>query len=232
MIGRSLLYYNQLLTMLAQIQAVINSPSLLYVEDEITDVLTPNHFIAVPNFTVLYATTVDNVLDPNFKPVDSITLLLSMWKKGHRRLDQFWSSWKNEYLLSLRWSQHSQHKQRCTAINVTSSVNGIVQIKDDTPRGMWGLGRITDLHTCSNGQVCAASVKTAEKNVLRRSICHLFPLEQSRNSTPQAAIDNRDNDVQPRITPHPKRNAAAISELLSHVVFKDASYMVTACLSH
>ena len=168
------------------------------------------------------------MLDLDFKPTDCTTLLLSMWKKGQQGLEQFWSSWQNEYLLSLRESIHSQRKQRRTAINITPSINDIVQVKDDTLRGIWRLGRITEVHISYNGQACDASVKT----FLRRSICHLFSLELSQKRAPQAATDNRDYNVQSSIMPCYKRNAAAISELQSHDVLMDASYMVTACLPH
>ena len=60
------------------------------------DVLTPKSFVAVTNSTALFIPTVDDVLDQDFNPIDIITLLLSMRKKGHQRLDQFWSSWQNE----------------------------------------------------------------------------------------------------------------------------------------
>ena len=195
--------------MLADIQAVINSLPLLYVKGEITDVPTPNPFVAVTNSTAWFVKTIDDVLALDFKPIDSTTLLLSMRRMSQQRLDQFGSSWQNDYLLSLRKSLHSQRKQRRTAINITPSINDIVQIKDDTPRGIWRLLRITEVHINYDGQVCAGSVKT----YLGRSICHLFSLELSQNRTPQAATDNRDNNVQPSITPCPKRYASAISEV-------------------
>ena len=214
--------------MLVEIQAVINSWPLLYVKVEITDILTPNPFVAVTNSTALFVTSVDDVQDLHFKPIDSITLLLSMRKKGQQRLDQFWSSWQNDYLLSLRESLHTQRMQRCTAINITPSINDTVQIKDDTPRGVWRLGRITEVHISYDGQVRAASVKT----FLWRSICHLFSLELSQNRTPPSATDSGESNVQSSIMPRPKRNAAAISELRSYDVLMDASYMATACLPH
>ena len=142
-----------------------------------------------------------------------------MRKKGQQRLDQFWSSWQNEYQLSLRNSLHLQRKQRHTAINITPSVKDIVQIKDDTRRGIWRLGRITDVQVSYDGQVRAASVKI----FLRRYICHLFSLDLSQNRTPSAATDTRDNNVQRSITPRSKRNAAATTEFRSHDVLMDAS---------
>ena len=115
--------------MLREIKAVINSWPLLYVKGEITDILTPNPFVTVSNSAVLYVTTLDDILGLDFKPIDSIILLLYMRKKGQQRLEQFRSSFQNEYLLSLRESLHSQSKQRRTAINITPSINDIVHIK-------------------------------------------------------------------------------------------------------
>ena len=45
--------------------------------------------------------------DPEFKIAKKMTsaqLLLQTWKKGQNRLNQFWSLWCNEYLLTLRES--------------------------------------------------------------------------------------------------------------------------------
>ena len=151
--------------MLAEIQAVINSWPLLYVKGKITDVLNPNSFVAVTNSTALSVTTVDDVLDLDFKPIDNIILLLSMRKKGQQRPDQFRQI---EYLLSLRESRHLQCKQRRTAIKNTPFFNDIVQIKDGTQRRIWRLGRITEVHISYDWQVRAASVKT----FLRRSMCN------------------------------------------------------------
>ena len=124
---------------LAEIHVVINFWPLLYVKGGITDVFTPNSLFAVTNSIALCVRTVDEVLDLDFKPIDSITLLFSMRKKGQQRLEQFLSSWQNQYLLSLREFLHLQRKQKRTAINVIPSVNDIVQIKDDTRRGIWRL---------------------------------------------------------------------------------------------
>ena len=56
----------------------------------------------------------------------------------------------------------SQAEMNCNKLNLS---HDIVQIKDDI-----SLDRVTDLHTSSDTQVCAASVTTAEKEMLRRSI--------------------------------------------------------------
>ena len=136
-----------------------------------------------------------------------------MRKKDQQRLERFWSSLQNEYLISLRESLHSQRKQTRTVISITPPINDKIQIKDDTPLGICRFGRITEIHTSYDGQVCAASVKP----FLRRSISHLFSLDLSQNGTPPAATNNRDNNIQSSIMPRPKRNAAAISELGSRV---------------
>ena len=45
--------------------------------------------------------------DPDFdveKKPTTAQQLLETWKRGQKRLSQFWSIWKNEYMLSLRES--------------------------------------------------------------------------------------------------------------------------------
>ena len=56
-------------------------------------------------------------------------------------------------------------------------VGDIVQVKDATPRGTWKIGRIVELIKSNDGQERAARVLFPNKNILQRSIVHLYPLE-------------------------------------------------------
>ena len=54
------------------------------VDGQNSSVVTPNTFVAVTNSTAFFVTTVDDVLDLDFKHINSITLLLSMRKKASK----------------------------------------------------------------------------------------------------------------------------------------------------
>ena len=82
---------NQLLTVLKETEAIINSQPLVYVGDDINSgtPLTPAHFLSLnpnaglPNFTP------DDDYDISFNPkVNSAETLIAGWKKGLKHLRQ------------------------------------------------------------------------------------------------------------------------------------------------
>ena len=104
-IGRLCLFNEQLLTILKETEAVLNSRPLVYIGDDIhsTIALTPAHFltlnprIGIPNFEQI------NADDQDYNPeMSSAERLLRKWNKGLKILNQFWKSWRDDYLLSLR----------------------------------------------------------------------------------------------------------------------------------
>ena len=92
----SKLNYEELTTILAEVEAVLNSRPLTYLQTDSTDVLTPFH---------LYTGT--RVLDP---PDPRIINFNEMSAEGARQrvlkldniIGKFWNSWSKDYLTSLR----------------------------------------------------------------------------------------------------------------------------------
>lgn len=90
-IGKLCHTYEQLLTILKEAEAVINSRPLVYVGDDInsTETLTPSHFLTLnPRIGMPEQDTGND--DSEFNPSDSSAdkLLLS-WKRGLKHLDRF-----------------------------------------------------------------------------------------------------------------------------------------------
>ena len=90
----------QLLTILKETEAVLNSRPLVYIGDDIhsTIALTPAHFltlnprIGIPNFGQI------NADDQDYNPEMSLAeRLLRKWNKGLKILNQFWKSWRDNY---------------------------------------------------------------------------------------------------------------------------------------
>ena len=82
--GNFCLTYDQLLTILKEVEAVINSRPLVYVEDDINSslTLTPSHFLTLNPTTGIPTYDTDND-DPDFNPNESSTdKLVLKWKKG------------------------------------------------------------------------------------------------------------------------------------------------------
>jgi len=185
-IGRSLLTHSQLNTVLVEVEAIVNSRPLVYVGDDIEDIiLTPAHFLTIGTSTGgIHLPEDDAADDPDFQPKETTTqALLKLWKSGQRRLQQFWSRWREDYLLNLREAHTSVHKQHRTSVATSPSVNDVVLIKDDLPRGRWRLGRIIGLTPSADGHVRSATVRTPDKRQLIRPISHLYPLELCNKTT-------------------------------------------------
>ena len=175
-IGRNLLTFNQWSTLLTEAEAVVNSRPLTYVDDDQVVTLTPASFVnscGSTGFLVLPDAT-----DPDFRPIQTSTSsLLDLWKKGQRRLDQFWKSWKDDYLLSLRETHTVNLRQRRILAPTSPAVGDVVLIKEDLPRANWRLGKIQEIHTSADDQVRSATVLTADRRLLKRPVSLLYPIE-------------------------------------------------------
>ena len=174
--------YEELSTVLAEVEAVLNSRPLTYIQAESTDVLTPFH---------LY--TGSRALDP---PDPRIVNFNEMTAEGARqrvlKLDKiigsFWNTWSKDYLTSLREK----------AINLGRKGEGprvgdvVVIHEDSKKRALWKLGRVVELLKGKDGVVRGAKVKTDSKysgGVIERPLQKLFPLEMGRGEVNDKSDD-------------------------------------------
>ena len=115
-VGRKHYCLEQLITLLTEIEAVLNTRPLTYMYEEFNSgfTLTLSHFLMGYRKLGLCPSAGDSDYcdDPaNFQiSKDSVTNL-ETWKKGRKELDLFWKIWKDEYLLSLREKISLVHKQ-------------------------------------------------------------------------------------------------------------------------
>jgi hypothetical protein len=170
---KHLLTDNQLNTTIKEIEAVVNSRPLTYVDEELTHILKPSDFIAMGR-TIVMDTDRDGPLPQGTRPkID----LVNSWKKGIVVLDEFKEMFTNRYLLSLRERySHSRKQPRCTSI-LEPSEGQIVQIKGDSKnRENWKVGKIISLTKGADDKYRVARVKVGNKEYTR-SIAHLYPLE-------------------------------------------------------
>ena len=226
-IGRLRLTSLQLQTTLTEIEAILNSRPLVYVGDEIDDkdILTPQHFLSLKKDHGLpvVGDIDENLDDPIFLPKkDSASALLETWKKGNQHLNQFWNIWKEQYLTSLRERSQIFMKHSHIQDSKEARVGDIVQIKENTPRGTWKIGKIIELIKSQDNIIRAAKVMTRNKTILQRSLVHLYPLEcndESNNNNhnkhdvktdQQDQLENSSTkeDQRANIIQRPKRKAA------------------------
>ena len=166
-IGKLCLTYNQLLTILKEVEAVVNSRPLVYIEDDINSsmTLTPSHFLTL-NPTIGIPTYDADDNDHDFSPNESSTdKLVLKWKKGLRHVQRFWKIWRDEYLTSLRERTQTRLREAKKRSQKQAQIGDVVLIKDDLPRGNWRIGKITELMTSFDNQVRAAKIKLASNGL-------------------------------------------------------------------
>ena len=233
-IGRAMLNYSELHTVLVEIEGVVNARPLTYVYDDNEGVsypLTPSHLVNGRNLNRLPN-------DAYFEICNTYESLSKRAKYNRRLLNNFTSVWKNEYLLGLLEAYRPKGKSNPSQ-NPNINVNDIVIIRNEqVKRAFWNIGKVIGLLNGSDGSTRAARVEVSSdkgKKVLQRSLKHLVPLEicsevnqrsqvvapehsqdqtyASADSTASATARNAAAPNREFSTPRPRRNAAAIGEI-------------------
>ena len=127
-LGRSKASSPELNTIIYEIEAVINTRPLTYVDDDINSghAITPAHFLSM-NHKKCYPkidTTSNNLIDSGAK-------LVSMWKCSQDQLNNFWKSWLDEYLHVLRERKIYKLKLVKGEVRRKPKVGEIVIIKEE-----------------------------------------------------------------------------------------------------
>ena len=176
-VGRSLLDFEELRTLMVEIESAINNRPLTYVYDDengITYPLTPSDLIYGRQLST----------SPNSRHFDVISTNKTLSKKARhhfRILESFNRQWQKEYLLSLR-ENYNVKKQKEKSVSVLTP-GDVVLVKDEgTARCWWKLAEIDELIYSKDDVIRAARIKVISSDkviTLRRPITHLIPLEVS-----------------------------------------------------
>ncbi|KAL0881752.1 hypothetical protein ABMA27_001541 [Loxostege sticticalis] len=197
------LTYEEMNTVLVQIEGILNSRPLIPTSSDPSDLtaLTPSHFLIGRTLTVLPS--------PQIKDAATIPTLSRYMRMQQLKL-HFWSRFYKEYITELQTRQKWQRQ------GDQLRVNELVLVKDDRlPPNRWLLGRVTRLFPGSDGIARVADVLTTSGTV-RRAFNRLCPLPmEDHNLVPgrqdvnashvciahtHTAIQD-DGPIQPR-TPH------------------------------
>jgi len=161
-IGQQLLTYEELSTLLTQIEALLNSRPLcrLSADSSAPEALTPAHFLTLMPLKGL--------------PMEDLTHLkinrLDRFQLIDRMVQDFWKRWRSEYLTSLQ----IREKWFKTTDNVKAGTVVIVKY-DNSPPLCWPLGVIVDVLPGKDGIVRNVRVKT-NKGVFSRPVAKVCPL--------------------------------------------------------
>lgn len=203
-VGKSSLSYDELLTLVVEIEGVVNSRPLTYLSaDDFGEPLTPSHLLTGRRIVNLPDPFKDNSdLNYDEKGVE----LTRRMKYLSNLMDKFWKKWRSEYLTELR--EHHRYVKLKRGVKSNVLEGDMVTVFDENyPRGFWRLGRIHDVITSTDGLVRAATVqvqsKTGKTQFLRRPIQHLYPLEvkydETRDIPDDKTVEIEETEVNPAI---------------------------------
>ena len=187
----------QLITVLTEVEAVVNSRPLVYVGSDINSsfLISPMSFLSLNRNHFILDFTCSDHEDPEFKTTENISTaqqILERWKSGQRCLKQFWKIWRNEYLLSLRERGQIWHKKSKGALAQVPKIGDVVLFKEKLPWGQWKVGRINKLIKGRDQLVRSAKVMISSKKLLSRALNMLYPIEFPETE----AFENKD-DISP-----------------------------------
>ena len=161
-VGDVRLSYEELTTVLTQIEACLNSRPLapLSQPEHDTEALTPGHF--------LIGSPIEDLPDPpqSFHKLS----LLRRWHLCQTRVRYLWKRWSTEYLTSLqrlsKWSRPSPTLQVGDVVCVQGEVSSPTK---------WPLARIEEVHPGKDGKVRVVTIKTT-KGIYKLPIAKIVPL--------------------------------------------------------
>ncbi|XP_047146189.1 uncharacterized protein LOC124819048 [Hydra vulgaris] len=207
-IGKSLLSYEELETILCEIESVINSRPLFYMsEDDTEEALTPYH--------LMYGRNIVNKMNgisllPNDISKRAIFIKTTIFN--------FWRRFATSYLNELK--QHHLYVKSKTSYNEQLVLNDVVLIRDDIkiPRIQWRMGKVLELIRGADGKVRGARLQVLSKEGIRttcfRPIQKLIPFEITNklNETELGVIAT--DETCRSICKRPIRQAASAGENL------------------
>ncbi|CAK1585594.1 unnamed protein product [Parnassius mnemosyne] len=164
-LGDKHLTFEELSTLFAQIEAILNSRPLTPLSSDPNDLnpLTPAHFLIGRPLTSLPS---ENLLDINLNRLDRYRCL-------EKLRQHLWERWRKEYLSELQ----QRHKWQ---VNQQAFKEGDLAIikEANLPPLKWRMARIHKLYPGSDGIVRVADVYT-KNGIVRRAVHNLYPLTNS-----------------------------------------------------
>ncbi|XP_049868077.1 uncharacterized protein LOC126378158 isoform X1 [Pectinophora gossypiella] len=162
-IGNAVLTFEELYTVLVQIESILNSRPLTPLSRDCNDMtyLTPAHFLTGAPFTSY----------PELNLMDVNVGKLSFWRQCTQMQQTFWRQWHKQYLVMLqsrpKWQNQQPNLQKGTMVLLRS---------DSISPLSWPVGRIVNVIPGRDNLVRALDVKTAKGFIVRTSVMKVSPL--------------------------------------------------------
>lgn len=154
-IGELTLTYEEMSTLLTQVEACLNSRPISVIDTSDPGEplpLTPGHF--------LIGAPLKSVPDTDY--TDSNLNYLTRWQLVQRMVQSFWKRWSQEYLTTLL------QRHKWTSKVPEPKVGDVVLIKeDDLPPGRWLLGRVLQKHPGKDNITRVVTLRTNTSTIKR-----------------------------------------------------------------
>ncbi|XP_055589036.1 uncharacterized protein LOC129741338 [Uranotaenia lowii] len=184
-IGQTNITYEDMTTLLSEIEMCLNSRPLIPLPSESDDLeaLTPGHFLIGESLRAPPEEDVVQVPDNQ----------LTHWELTQKRFQRIWRRWYPEYLQQLQ-ARATKHRKPSTVIKP----NQMVIIQDDLlPPAQWPLGIITDVHPGKDGVVRVVTLRTAKRDGISRCVnkLALLPMPEPETEQNEAAVESLQTTV-------------------------------------
>ncbi|GFV94484.1 integrase catalytic domain-containing protein [Trichonephila clavipes] len=176
-VGNIRLTYEEFLTVIIQIEGMLNSRPLVPLSSDLDDlnVLTPSHF--------LIGSSITSIVEPDLTNLNENRL--DNWQKITKIIQLIWKRWSVDYLNSLQ-QRNKWHFEKKNA-----KIGDMVIIKEDNlPSCQWSLGRINNIYQGKDSKVRVVEVK----------ITRGLPSEAEEENCDLIVLDDMMNDVTSEIS--------------------------------
>ena len=203
------LTYEELLTVITEIELVLNSRPLTYLHfDDVEEPLTLSHLVVGRRLM----TIPEDCAIKEEKESDN-ELLTRRQRYLILLLSHFWNRWRNDYVLSLREHLRNVVKRNDAPVITVGDIV-TVMAENKSHRGSWKLAKVEEVIKGTECEIRGARLCTSSAGgrsmVMSRHLQKLFPLEV-RALTEETApeLEGKDNVAELR---KPGRVAAAAGE--------------------
>ena len=183
-IGTAIFTYEELSTILIQIEGVLNSRPLCKMSNNPNDYnyLTPGHF--------LVGEAIVAPLEMAYN-IDENKSYHERWNHVQQCFQRFVKLWKKDYL------QNLQNRPKNQSEEINLKVDDLVMLTDDDmPPTLWPIVMVKEIHPGKDKKVRVATVRTSNGKVFVRPISKLryLPCNNSNNNSPSYIHDKIKND--------------------------------------
>ncbi|GFT66208.1 integrase catalytic domain-containing protein [Trichonephila clavipes] len=197
-VGNIRLTYEEFLTVIIQIEGMLNSRPLVPLSSDLDDlnVLTPSHF--------LIGRSITSIVEPDLTNLNENRL--DNWQKITKIIQLIWKRWSVDYLNSLQ-QRNKWHFEKKNA-----KIGDMVIIKEDNlPSCQWSLGRINNIYPGKDSKVRVVEVKTTRAGV--PTFFHAGPNTNGRKLTGAlyGLVESFKNDEGHNVTVNGDRYRAMIT---------------------